>query len=347
MYIDLRSDTVTKPSEGMLQAMFSAQVGDDVFSEDPSVLALEQQAASMFGMEAALFCPSGTMTNQIAIKLHTQALDEIICHELSHIQKYELGGYAFHSGVSTKLISGNNGKIRPLDISENINPDFDWLPPTRLVCLENTVNRAGGTCYTLAEMEDIYEVCRTHHLPLHLDGARIFNALIATNSQAKDIGQLFDSISVCLSKGLGAPIGSLLIGKKDFIKRGRRVRKVMGGGMRQAGYLAAAGSYALNNNISRLAEDHARAKKLGTALADCHFVEKIQPIATNIVIADLRKAYTAYDLVDYFSAHHIKTVPMDKHCIRMVTHLDFTDEMLKKALEVLHSIANNSVVKPQ
>ena len=240
MIIDLRSDTVTRPTKEMLAAMFAAAVGDDVFSEDPTVLALEEKSAALFGKEAALFCPSGTMANQIAIKVHTRPLDQIICPTLCHIYNYEVGGHAFHSGVSVKLVAGNRGRLTATEVEGCINPDFDWLPVTRLVWLENTCNRAGGSYYDLAAIEEIKAVCTKNQLKMHLDGARLFNALVETGTSAAEMGSYFDSISFCLSKGLGAPVGSLLVGNKDFIRKARRVRKVMGGGMRQAGYLAAA-----------------------------------------------------------------------------------------------------------
>ena len=253
MIIDLRSDTVTKPTKAMLEMMFNAAVGDDVFNEDPTVLALEEKTAKLFGKESALFCPSGTMTNQIAIKCHTQPGDELICDVNSHIYNYEGGGISSNSGVQAKLVQGDRGRITAKHIVDNVNADYDWLTHTALVCLENTVNRAGGSFYDLETIKQIKVVCEKNKLPLHLDGARIFNAIVENNYSTTDIGNQFDSISVCLSKGLGAPIGSLLIGTKPFIKKARRVRKVFGGGMRQAGYLAAAGIYALDNNINAVA----------------------------------------------------------------------------------------------
>lgn len=256
MIIDLRSDTVTQPSAAMLEAMFKAPVGDDVFSEDPTVNRLESISADMFGMEAAIFCPSGTMTNQIAIKCHTQPGEEVICDKLSHVYQYEGGGIAFNSGCQVKLIDGNYGRITAAQVAEGINPEADYKSKTSLVSLENTTNRGGGACYNFTDIESIKEVCLHNNLKLHLDGARLWNALVAKNETPKQYGQVFDSISVCLSKGMGTPVGSLLIGKKEFIKKARRIRKVFGGGMRQAGYLAAAGIYALENNIARMVEDH-------------------------------------------------------------------------------------------
>lgn len=260
--IDLRSDTVTRPSKAMLEAMMSSPVGDDVFNEDPSIMELEQYGANLFGKDAALFCPSGTMTNQIAIKVHTQPGDEVICDVNSHIYNYEGGGISFNSGVQARLITGIEGRLSTEMIEPCINGDFDWLTKSSLVSLENTVNRAGGSYYKKEQIQPIYELCKSKNLKLHLDGARIFNALIETGDSTKEIGSYFHSLSVCLSKGLGAPVGSLLLGDTVFIKKARRYRKVFGGGMRQAGFLAGAGLFALKNNIPRLKDDHTKAKQL-------------------------------------------------------------------------------------
>ena len=338
MIIDLRSDTVTKPTKAMLEMMFDAAVGDDVFNEDPTVLALEEKTAKLFGKESALFCPSGTMTNQIAIKCHTQPGDELICDVNSHIYNYEGGGISSNSGVQAKLVQGDRGRITAKHIEDNINADYDWLTRTSLVCLENTVNRAGGSFYDLETIKQIKVVCEKNKLPLHLDGARIFNAIVENNYSTTDIGNQFDSISVCLSKGLGAPIGSLLIGTKPFIKKARRVRKVFGGGMRQAGYLAAAGIYALDNNINRLTQDHLRAKEIGKALSTLPYVESVMPVDTNIVIFNLTDKYTAVSFEQALKPHNIKLAAFGKQTIRFVTHLDFTDDMLTKVVEVLRTL---------
>ena len=335
MIIDLRSDTVTKPSKAMLDAMFCAEVGDDVFNEDPTVLALEDKAAKLFGKESALFCPSGTMTNQIAIKCHTQPGDELICDVNSHIYNYEGGGISSNSGVQEKLKQGDRGRITAKHIEDNINADYDWLTRTSLVCLENTVNRAGGSFYDLETIKQIKVVCEKNKLPLHLDGARIFNAIVENNYSATDIGSQFDSISICLSKGLGAPIGSLLLGSKSFIKKARRVRKVFGGGMRQAGYLAAAGIFALDNNINRLTQDHLRAKEIGMVLSKLSYVESVMPVDTNIVIFNLTDKYTAVSFEEALKPFNIKLAAFGKQTIRFVTHLDFTDDMLTKVIDVL------------
>lgn len=337
MTIDLRSDTVTKPSQAMYHAMMSAEVGDDVFNEDPTVLALEEKVAKLFNKESALFCPSGTMTNQIAIKCHTQPGDELICDVNSHIYNYEGGGISFNSGVQARLVNGNRGRISVDDIEQNINADYDWLTRTSLVSLENTVNRAGGSYYTLDQIKAIKSFCSEKNLPLHLDGARLFNALIETKESAMDYGNQFDSISICLSKGLGAPVGSVLLGTTPFIKKARRVRKVFGGGMRQAGILAAAGIYALDNNINRLSEDHKRAKQIEMELKKLPFVEDIMPVDTNIVIFTLSDKMPITVFENTLKENGIKMAAFGKQTVRFVTHLDFTDVMLDRLTEVLRS----------
>ncbi|MCL6261625.1 aminotransferase class I/II-fold pyridoxal phosphate-dependent enzyme, partial [Aquiflexum sp. TKW24L] len=329
MIIDLRSDTLTKPTKGMLEAMWSAQIGDDVFGEDPTVNALEQKLADMFGMEAGLFCPSGTMTNQIAIRLHTRPQTELICHKYSHIYLYEGGGIMSNSHASVKLLDGEYGKINPSDIADAINPDDVHAPETTLVSLENTMNKGGGSIYTLEEVKPIRALCEQHGIKLHLDGARIFNALVVTGESPKAWGAMFDTISVCLSKGLGCPVGSVLLGSKEDIKRARKVRKSFGGGMRQAGFLAAAGIYALDYQVKRLTEDHDRAKKLGEILEQHPFVSEVFPVVTNIVIARL-KNITPAEMLQKLDAVGIKAVRFGKDQIRFVTHLDFGDEGLEE-----------------
>lgn len=338
MIIDLRSDTVTKPSQAMLEAMISAPVGDDVFNEDPTVLALEEKTAKLFNSEAALFCPSGTMTNQIAIRCHTQPGDELICDVNSHIYNYEGGGVSSNSGVQAKLVQGNRGRIIAKHIEDNINADYDWLAHTSLVCLENTVNRAGGSYYEIEAIRAIKQFCDMKQLPLHLDGARIFNAIVENNYTTQEIGEQFDSLSVCFSKGLGAPVGSLLLGTKTFIKKARRVRKVFGGGMRQAGFLAAACIYALDHNVERLKEDHARAREIEKILNTLSYVESVMPVDTNIVIFNLTDKYTASTFEEALKPYHIKCAAFGKQTIRFVTHLDFTDDMLTKVIEVLKKL---------
>ncbi len=336
--IDLRSDTVTRPSKAMKAAMMDAPLGDDVFNEDPTVQALQEMAADMFGMDAALFCPSGTMTNQIAVKVHTKPIDEIILHKDAHIYKYETGGWALHSGVSVKLLDGPLGQLSPEDVEANIQPDFDWLPRTRLVSVENTVNRGGGSIYTLENMKAIAEVCKSHGLRYHLDGARLFNAIAESDYGPKELGSTFDSISICMSKGLGAPIGSLLLGSNDFIKEARRVRKVFGGGMRQVGIIAAACKYALQNNTERVLEDHERARKLGAVLNDLPYIDEVLPTATNILIFKLNSTIKGHTFIEQIDRHGIKAIEFGPQWVRFVTHLDFTDEMLNKTINILQSI---------
>lgn len=335
MIVDLRSDTLTKPTKPMLDAMVNAELGDDVFNEDPTVKKLEEKAAALFGMEAGLFCPSGTMTNQIAIKAHTQPLDEIICDKISHIYNYETGGWAFHSGVSVRLTEGERGKMTVEQICELILPDYDWYPNTRMVAIENTVNKGGGSVYTIKEMKRISDFCRKQKLICHLDGARIFNALTALNEQPSALHGMFDSISVCISKGLGAPAGSVLLGHKAFIRKARKIRKAMGGGMRQSGILAAACIYALDNNIARLAVDHHHAKQIAVALQQCNWVKNVYPVETNIIIFEVTdSAKAAAVLAD----KGIRTSPFSPTLIRMVTHLDVTEAMVNYTIETLPKV---------
>lgn len=338
MPIDFRSDTVTKPTPAMLEAMMTAKVGDDVFGEDPSINELENMAATMFGMEAALFCPSGTMTNQIAIKCHTQPGDEVICDESSHIYQYEGGGIAFNSGASVKLLQGNFGRITAEQIRDAIQPDDAHRPHSSLVSLENTSNRGGGSCYDFEEIKKIQAVCKEKKLAFHLDGARLWNALVAKKESPKQYGETFDSISICLSKSLGCPVGSLLVGKKDFIKKARRVRKVFGGGMRQAGFIAAAGIYALQNNIERLAEDHAHAKQIAQAIATKEFVATVLPVETNIIIFELKDSITAPDLVAKLKEYSILGYAISPNRVRLVVHLDISKEMVTRTIEAFNQL---------
>jgi len=338
MIVDLRSDTVTRPTKEMLEAMFAAAVGDDVFNEDPTVNALEQKTAALFGKEAGLYCPSGTMTNQIAIKVHTQPGDEVICENTCHIYNYEGGGISFNSGAQAKLLAGDRGRLNARQVEENINASFDWLARTSLVSIENTCNRSGGSYYSLDGMKELGAVCRKHQLKYHLDGARIFNALVETGDSPKSVGTLFDSVSVCLSKGLGAPVGSVLLGDAEFIRKARRIRKVFGGGMRQAGYLAAAGIYALDNHVTRLKEDHRRAKTLAATLQSLPFVESMLPVDTNILIFTLSDKLKSEDLVAKLKTAGIISTGFGKQTIRFVTHLDFTEAMLEKTIQVLKAI---------
>jgi len=341
--INLISDTVTKPTPGMLEAMVQAQVGDDVFGQDPSVNALEEKVARMFGHQAALFCPSGTMTNQIALKVHTQPLDEVVCDHFSHIYQYESAGYAFNSGISVNLLTGTNGKITADQVEQAIKPVHDWLPRTRLVVLENTCNKGGGSYYTADEIRPIRAVCQQHDLRLHLDGARLFNALVETKEDPAEVGQLFDSVSLCLSKGLGAPVGSVLIGSESFIKEARRFRKVMGGGMRQAGYLAAAAIYALDHQVDRLRKDNERARKIGELLETLPYVESVRPVRSNILIFDLKPPHTAASYLEKLKEHGILASPFGPQTVRFVTHLDVTEPMIETVLDVLPNLVSAEI----
>lgn len=336
MTIDLRSDTVTRPGKEMKAAMLAAEVGDDVFAEDPTVNALEAYAANLFGMEAALYCSSGTQTNQVAIKVHTQPGQEVICSKDAHIYRYEGGGIMVNSACSVRYMEGNRGMINLSFVKENINNPLDvHLPVTALVAIENTSNRGGGAIYAYDEVKSISAFCREKGLPFHLDGARLFNALVEQNITAAEYGKYFDSISICLSKGLGAPVGSLLLGKKDFVTKARRVRKVMGGGMRQAGIIAAAGLYALQNNVERLREDHYKAKVIESNLVQLPWVEEILPVETNIVIFKTSAHIATNDFLEYFRKKDIHFFSLTPGSYRFVTHLDFTNEMLDTLLNDL------------
>ena len=336
MTVDLRSDTVTKPTPGMLEAMWSAKVGDDVFGEDETVNSLEEKAAKMFGMEAGIFCPSGTMTNQIAIKCFTQPLDELIADQTAHVYRYEGGGIAFNSAVSTRLLNGDRGRITAEMIEPEINAENVHYPHTSLVVLENTVNKGGGSCYTLENIKPIAELCRDKKLKLHLDGARIFNALTFTGDKAVDYGKYFDGISVCLSKGLGAPVGSVLLADKETIKYARRLRKVFGGGMRQAGFLAAAGIFALEHHIERLKIDHAHAQILANELSKYSWVSNVLPADTNIVLFDTFAP--ADQILKKLLEKGIKANSTDTHRIRFVTHLDVHPDQAEYVVKVLKEI---------
>ena len=333
MIVDFRSDTVTKPGKEMLDTMMRAKVGDDVFGEDPSINELEHLAATLFGMEAALFCPSGTMTNQIAIKYHTQPGDEVICEESSHVYQYEGGGIAFNSGASVKLILGDRGRITAAQVQAAIQPDDPHRPHSSLVSLENTSNRGGGSCYDFEDIKKIQHVCKANELVFHLDGARLWNALVAKKQTPLQYGQVFDSISVCLSKSLGCPVGSLLLGKKELIKKARRVRKVFGGGMRQAGFLAAAGIYALNNNIERLEEDHQHAKQIAASLVTSKYVNHILPVETNIIIFETSESITAPELVARLKEKGILGYAIAPNRVRLVLHLDITPQMVEYTID--------------
>lgn len=318
----------------MLEAMMKAPVGDDVFGEDPSINQLEQKAARMFGMEAALFCPSGTMTNQVAIKCHTQPGDEVIVDENAHVYQYEGGGIAFNSGASVRLLAGDRGRITAEAVSAAINPDDVHKARTSLVCLENTSNRGGGSCYAIEDIRQIKKVCSARGLSLHLDGARVFNAIVAKKETPVQHGEIFDSISICLSKSLGCPVGSLLLGRNEFIKKARRIRKVFGGGMRQAGFLAAAGIYALDHHVERLSIDHAHAREIEAAISNRSFVKKVLPVETNIIIFELADN-TAPALVAQWKEKGILAYAIAPNRVRLVVHLDITPEMVGRTIEII------------
>lgn len=326
MTIDLRSDTVTKPTKGMLDAMMNAKVGDDVFKEDPTVNELEERLANMFGKPRALFFPSGSMANQTAIKLHTQPGDQVICDKYAHIYNYEAGGVSFNSGVSCKLIDGHRGMFTADQVTEAINPSEFYYSQTRLVEIENTTNKGGGACWDFEEIKKIRQVCDAHQLGFHLDGARLWNALVAKNESAEQYG-IFDSISVCLSKGLGCPVGSVLIGDEAIMKDAIRYRKVFGGNMRQVGFLAAAGLFALDNNILRLQEDHKKATEIGVVLQTLSFIKKVEPIETNIIIFELNKDVDEKSFLKSLKDKNIHLIGMGSGKLRIVTHLDYTSEM--------------------
>lgn len=341
MKIDLRSDTVTVPTSEMLEVMFSAKVGDDVYKEDETINALESKIASMFGKSHALFFPSGTMANQTAIKLHTQPGEQVICDKYAHIYNYEGGGASFNSGVSCKLLDGNRGMFTAKAVEEAINPpEFYHSPLTSLVEIENTTNKGGGACWDYKELEKIKSICTNHNLGYHLDGARLWNALVAKNESTLQYGTLFDTISVCLSKGLGCPIGSVLVGDEKLMKHALRIRKILGGGMRQAGYLAAAGLYALEHHIDRLEEDHTKAKELASHLKTLSYIKQVEPIETNIVIFELEDTVESKSFIQKLATNNILISDMGQGKLRLVTHLNYTDDMHMEVLKYL----NNTII---
>jgi threonine aldolase len=335
MTIDYRSDTFTRPTPGMLEAMYNAETGDDVFGEDPSVNRLEAMMADFFGKAAALYCPSGTMSNQVGIKVHTLPGDEVICSQLAHVYIYEGGGIAFNAGAQVRPIIGERGMITAAEVTAAINPDDLHKARTSLVCLENTANRGGGCCYDWEEVLRIKAVCQEHNLKLHLDGARLFNALIATKQDPTAYGNVFDSISVCLNKGMGCPMGSVLMGSETFIREARRIRKKLGGGLRQAGYMAATGIYAMENHLQRLEEDHLHAKQIAHALLEKNFTGHMLPVETNILIFEVIGDWTPVSFAEYLMREGIKLMPISTNQVRIVTHLDITPEMVARTCEVI------------
>lgn len=339
MTIDLRSDTVTKPTKGMYKAMLEAEVGDDVYHEDPTVNELEARMCELFGKEKAMFFPSGTMANQTAIKIHTQPGEQLICDKWAHVYNFEAGGASFNSGVSCKLVDGHLGMITAEQVKENINPpEFYHNPLTTLVCLENTTNKGGGACYDIEEIKKIRQVCEEHKLGFHLDGARLFNALVAKNEKPKQYGELFHTISICLSKGLGAPVGTVLVGDEVYMKKALRIRKIFGGGMRQAGFLAAAGLYALDHHVERLSEDHERAREIGKVLREQEYIREVEPVETNIVIFYLKDASREPEFLAQLAKNNVKISNMGQGKLRIVTHLDYTQNMHKTFLKTLKGI---------
>lgn len=337
--IDLRSDTITKPTPKMLEAMMSAKVGDDVFGDDPTVNELQEKISSLFGMEDAIYCPSGTMTNQIAMRIHTRPQDEVICHKYSHVYMYEGGGMMYNSMLSPKLLEGDKGRITAEQIKENINPDDVHYPKSRLVVLENTMNKGGGSIYDFEEIKRVRKVCDENDLRLHMDGARFFNSMVETGEKPSAHGALFDTISICFSKGLGAPVGSVLLGSKEMIKESKRVRKVLGGSMRQAGYLAAACIYALDHHVDRLKEDHQRARTIGEEMSKLSFIDEVMPVDTNIVIVKLADEKSEKWLLEELKKQGVLAVGFGKGLVRFVTHLDFLDDHLQDFSTAIRKIS--------
>ena len=334
MKVNLISDTVTQPSKEMLEAMMSTTVGDDVFKEDPTVNIFEERVATMFNKEAALFFPSGTMTNQTAINIQTEPGDQLICDHYAHVYNYEGGGVSFNSGVSCRLIEGDRGKINADQVAAMVNPpDFYHSPKTTLVCLENTTNKGGGACYDFSTLKAIRKTCDEYNLSLHLDGARLWNAMLETNAKPEDYGNLFDTISLCFSKGLGCPVGSVLVGSKAAMEKALRIRKIFGGGMRQSGYLAAAGLYALENNLENLKEDHRKAKEIESVLKGCSYVATVEPVETNIIIFSLTHEYDEITFMEWMKNKNILLIALGKGKLRLVTHRDYTESHHQYLLE--------------
>jgi threonine aldolase len=342
MNVNLISDTVTKPTQGMMEAMFNAHVGDDVFKEDPTVNELEEKVANLFGMEKALFFPSGTMTNQTAIKILTNPGDQLICSKYAHVYNYEGGGVSFNSGVSCKLIGGDRGLFNFEDVVKSINPlDFYHSPKTSLVCIENTTNKGGGACWDIIELKKIKKICDENNLFFHLDGARIWNAFVKNKINFKEYGKLFDTISVCLSKGLGCPVGSLLLTSSQYFENALKIRKILGGGMRQSGFLAACGIYALDNNINRLKDDHLKAKEIGNVLSKLDYIKKVEPVETNIVIFELDDKFSSSIFQNKLSEKGIEIISMGDNKLRVVTHLDYNQEQHEYFIESIDKIHYN------
>jgi len=338
--IDLRSDTVTKPSPAMREAMAGAAVGDDVYGEDPTVNKLQERIATILHKEAALYVPSGTMSNQIAIKCHTQPGMEIICEQDCHLFNYEASGPAFNSLVMPRSLKGHYGVLDIDEVRQAIRPDNIHAGPTGLIAVENTHNRAGGTIYPLSAIQQLRVVADEFKIPLHLDGARLFNAVIATGIPAHEWAQYFDSVSICFSKGLGAPIGSIIVGTREFIRKAVRVRKIFGGGMRQVGILAAACLYALDNNIERLVEDHENARFLAERLQQVRGISiDMQQVHTNIVMVNINHPdYDALTLSRRLAEAGVGMNPVNQQKMRAVTHLDVDRTAIEETIAIFHKI---------
>jgi len=342
--VDFRSDTVTRPVPEMREAMSRAPLGDDVFGDDPSVNLLQERAAELLGKEAALFVPSGTMANQVALRSHTEPGDEIIVEASSHIVLYEGGGFAALSGLSARCVAGELGVMSLADVRAAVRPPggLSHYPNSSLLCVENTANRAGGTVVPASHCTALGELAREEGLAVHLDGARMFNATVVQGIPAAELAAPFDSISFCLSKGLGCPVGSLLVGSRTFIDRAHRFRKMFGGGMRQAGVLAAAGLFALDHHIDRLAEDHRRARHMGEALAAMPgFSVDLDTVATNMVYADVAGGAAA-ELVDYLGARGVLITAVSAESVRLVTHLDVDDAGVERTLSACLDFASTA-----
>lgn len=338
--IDLRSDTVTKPSPGMFEAMTKAELGDDVLGDDPTVIKLQERMAKLFGTEAALFVPSGSMANQTAIKAQCESGDEIITHQDNHIYHYEAGAPAGLSGCSIRFLHGEDGQFTADDVKAALRPTESHFPQSKLVIIENTHNRGGGSVWSIERIKAIHDVSREHNLSLHLDGARLWNACAVSGLSPADYSQYFDSVSACFSKGLGAPVGSAVMGSHELIRRCHRFRKMFGGGMRQAGILAGAAMYALDNNVERLKDDHANAKKLANALVEMPHVT-IDPnnVPSNILYFDLDDNYmTAKELCEKMESTGVRMLAIGPQRVRAVTHLDVSDSDTDKAIGIISDI---------
>ncbi len=340
MIVDLRSDTFTKPSEAMREAIATAKVGDDVFGEDPTVNLLQEKVAAMMGKEEGLFVSSGTQGNQVSINAHTQPGDEVILDSNAHIFYYEAGAPALLSGVQLRTVDGRNGVMTADQVEAVVRPQNVHFPPTRLICLENTHNQAGGCIYPIDEIRRIRNVVDKHHIKMHLDGARLWNASVATGISLKEYGQYFDSVTVCFSKGLGAPVGSMVLGDRDYIVRTHRYRKIYGGGMRQVGILAAGALYAVENNIEKLAADHRHAGMLAEAVAELPGITiNLESVQTNIIIMDVEGAkYTAQQIVEKLDNQGILILAIGPTQLRAVTHLDVKEEGILRAIQVFQNI---------